>query len=797
MLSVEWTSKGPARARPRGTTVGPDLTAVALKVFISYSSRDRPDALRLKEIVESDGNDAWMDLFDIHPAARLAKELERGVLSADVLCLLLSPSAVESPWVRDEIDYALTAEAKGLRVMPVIVRVSPIPERLADVVAIDATRGLDDPAVALRIRRALGGDVEEGVVLDAVRRAEFADRAAVEAAESAFPALRESLDRVLDEPIRKLSVTVDQDTWPGTSGSVIELVFTIDIFQGALSILLATYVEGHTWRADAGIDERPPDEFFGAAKPRVDARLLWAGRTLTATTVQDGTDLGERPLELQFELPGDKYTGEERARTMALLTRFELPPVRKLIDGGASVAVWQHPPSDGQPERVDPATTDLRLRLEVPLRVDEAGIYGFRLWSHHDRMDEVLWRARTLQDCSSDLEREALLSLYRNVSLRAELASSDRRERIAAAVESGAAIDDADRWAAFRLSAGHAAVPQLRGQVREAAQYLHEAAGLVSEVGTEGLDYANAFTLLRALTQLVDDLARAGGTSQAVRHYADAVVDLARGLSELHPQEPDYRRALARSLMQRAGLFPRTPGSVDDVRAAVAAVEALVRDEPLPWRLDEARDIRERAEALLAEWNAQPADDSPEPAEASGQPVAWLDPGSAAKGTPLLVFNPLLRFGTRLPPEALWRGPALSVADAELLGVWGDEASGAGLVVGLSELNSADDVAAGLAAGQPLNPLPGAQEWELVQWHEDHVPAGFVERLEAGSARAFLLRLQSSDRDVLLRGYLLLIEKQSLRWRVSLTLEELGDDWRARAAADAVAAVVFTRIEVG
>ena len=146
---------------------------MALNVFISYSSRDRLDALRLKEIVESDGHDAWINLFDIHPAARLAKELEQGVSSADVLCLLVSPSAVESSYVHEEIEYALAAEAKGLRVMPVIVRAAPIPEQLADVVAIDATRGLEDPAVALRIRRALGGDVEEGVVLDAVGRAEF------------------------------------------------------------------------------------------------------------------------------------------------------------------------------------------------------------------------------------------------------------------------------------------------------------------------------------------------------------------------------------------------------------------------------------------------------------------------------------------------------------------------------------------------------------------------------------------------------------------------------------------------
>lgn len=78
---------------------------MGLKVFISYSSRDRPDAL--KEIAEADGHDAWMDLFDIRPSARLAGELEHGVSSADVLCLLLSPSAVASPWVGEELRYPL------------------------------------------------------------------------------------------------------------------------------------------------------------------------------------------------------------------------------------------------------------------------------------------------------------------------------------------------------------------------------------------------------------------------------------------------------------------------------------------------------------------------------------------------------------------------------------------------------------------------------------------------------------------------------------------------------------------
>jgi hypothetical protein len=401
---------------------------VRVGVFISYSSRDRPDALRLKEIAEADGHDAWMDLFDIRPSARLASELERGVSSADVLCLLLFPSAVASPWVREEVRYALAAEDKGLRVMPVILRAAPIPDELADHVAFDATRGLGDDATVMRIRRALGGDVEEAL-LDVLRRGEKA-------------------------PIRELSVRIDQETWPGDAAELIEIVLSIDIFVPSVSILLAPYVEGHTWRPDSGIDERPPDEFFASRKPRVDARLFWAGRTMTAAGSHDGTDLGELPLEFGFQFPGDEYTGSERATTMALLERFELPSLRQLIDKGTAVNVWMHPAGDGAPQAVDPRSTDLRLRLSAPLRHDEDGIYGFDLWRGLDRLDSVLIRAPALGECASDLERMALLSLYRDRPLRADLNSEERRERIAAAIASGAPVAEEDRWATFNLSAG-------------------------------------------------------------------------------------------------------------------------------------------------------------------------------------------------------------------------------------------------------------------------------------------------------------------------------------------------------
>jgi hypothetical protein len=766
---------------------------MGLKVFISYSSRDRGDALRLKEIAEADGHDAWMDLFDIRPSARLVGELEQGVSSADVLCLLLSPSAVASPWVREELRYALAAEEKGLRVMPVIIRAAPIPEELADHVAIDATRGLGDDATVIRVRRALGGNVEEAILLDALRRGELADRAAIEEAEEALPAWREALERVIDDPIRELSVSIDQDTWPGHAGGVIEIVLDIDIFVGSMSILLAPYVEGHTWRPDAGIDERPPDEFFASRKPRVDARLLWAGRNLTAVTTRDGTDLGELPLELKFRFPADEYTGSERAASMALLQRFELPSLRQLIDKGASVKVWMHA-GGGDPQQVDPSATDLRLQLQTPLRHDETGIYGFDLWRDLDRLDGVLLRAPTLQGCSSDLERVALLSLYRGRPLRADLNSAARRQRISAVLAGGGAVAEEDRWAAFNLAAGRADVPRVRGQVREAAQYGHEAVAIVIDTPPETLTYAQAFGLLGTLTALVDDLARAGGTKEAVEHYSDSVVALAQRLGELHPDEADYKRALARNLMQRARLHAGSPRAIDDVKLAVSTMERLVQDEELPWRIDEARSVRQQADALLEDWGAEPHTT----AVPTGEPATWLDPKSAADVVPTLVFNRLLRFNARLPPGIYAPGPKLTLNGDELLGIWERAGSGAGFVIGLSDVVAdTRDIAADFAANRTPSPLPGGGEWQLEAWHEVAPPKEFVERLRASSVRAFRARMRvSGGGEARLDGYLLTVLKDGLRWRVGLTLEPSGDDWRARMGGDRLAAVVFRSLEL-
>src|ERR1700675_3591385 len=84
-------------------------------VFISYSSADRYDALTVRDILQRSGCTVWLDVFDIRGSADLKHELGAGIGAADILCLLLSPTSVLSPWVAEEIARAQREKAaRGL-----------------------------------------------------------------------------------------------------------------------------------------------------------------------------------------------------------------------------------------------------------------------------------------------------------------------------------------------------------------------------------------------------------------------------------------------------------------------------------------------------------------------------------------------------------------------------------------------------------------------------------------------------------------------------------------------------------
>ena len=77
----------------------------------------------------------------------------------------------------------------------------------------------------------------------------------------------------------------------------------------------------------------------------------------------------------------------------------------------------------------------------------------------------------------------------------------------------------------------------------------------------------------------------------------------------------------------------------------------------------------------------------------------------------------------------------------------------------------------------------------MSDWSDDDAPSELRERLGAESVRALRLRLRADDEE--LRGYLLVIQRGGLRWRLCLTIASGGDDPDRAPGDDATAAAVF------
>jgi uncharacterized protein YjbI with pentapeptide repeats len=78
--------------------------------FISYSSLDKPFALRLYDALQSKGIRCWLDEKQLLPGDDISRELERGIHLWDKFLLCASKNSLTSWWVEDEIKTTLEKE---------------------------------------------------------------------------------------------------------------------------------------------------------------------------------------------------------------------------------------------------------------------------------------------------------------------------------------------------------------------------------------------------------------------------------------------------------------------------------------------------------------------------------------------------------------------------------------------------------------------------------------------------------------------------------------------------------------
>jgi hypothetical protein len=116
---------------------GPNPGGAATSVpaaFFSYSREDSEFVLRVAGDLKASGAHVWLDQMDIVAGQRWDDAVERALADCPRMLVVLSPAAVHSTNVMDEVSFALQ---EGKTVIPILYRDCGIPFRLRRVQYID------------------------------------------------------------------------------------------------------------------------------------------------------------------------------------------------------------------------------------------------------------------------------------------------------------------------------------------------------------------------------------------------------------------------------------------------------------------------------------------------------------------------------------------------------------------------------------------------------------------------------------------------------------------------------------
>jgi len=103
------------------------------KVFISHSSWDEEFGDRLAKDLSTRGLPVWYDKLDLQVGDSVPGKINEGLAEAKYFLIVLSPKAVESRWVQEELNAALMRQVASLGtfIIPVLLRDCSIPPLLA------------------------------------------------------------------------------------------------------------------------------------------------------------------------------------------------------------------------------------------------------------------------------------------------------------------------------------------------------------------------------------------------------------------------------------------------------------------------------------------------------------------------------------------------------------------------------------------------------------------------------------------------------------------------------------------
>src|SRR5262245_35217657 len=103
------------------------MPAVTSQIFVSYARADAAFALKLATDLRARGTHLWVDQLDIRAGTAWDSELEKALRASPAMLVILSPAAVASQNVMDEVAFAISEEKW---IVPVLYKPCAIPLRL-------------------------------------------------------------------------------------------------------------------------------------------------------------------------------------------------------------------------------------------------------------------------------------------------------------------------------------------------------------------------------------------------------------------------------------------------------------------------------------------------------------------------------------------------------------------------------------------------------------------------------------------------------------------------------------------
>ena len=109
----------------------------SLDVFISYSRADSDLARKLNDCLQMYGKTTWFDQESIASGSDFKQEIYQGIKSSDNFLFIISPRSVNSPYCKDEVEYASSLNKRFVTVLHQEVNTNDLHPELAKVQWID------------------------------------------------------------------------------------------------------------------------------------------------------------------------------------------------------------------------------------------------------------------------------------------------------------------------------------------------------------------------------------------------------------------------------------------------------------------------------------------------------------------------------------------------------------------------------------------------------------------------------------------------------------------------------------